>query len=93
MNVLSTRLLPSSRLIRFLRWWLPALVVLSGIIVMIARGFDEIGLEGGAGLIGAGLSISLMNVLWRVGISGDEDRDDEEQAREYFDANGRWPDE
>ena len=88
-----SKLLPSSPLIRFLRWWLPAIVVLAGILVAVLRDFDDIGLEGGAGIIGAGLSIGLMNWLWRVGISGDHDRDDEDAARRHFDATGRWPDE
>jgi hypothetical protein len=85
--------LPSSPFIRFLRYWLPALVCLSGVIVAAARGFDDIGLEGGAGLVGAGASIWLMNVLLRVGISGERDRDAEDAARRYFDEHGRWPDE
>lgn len=83
--------LPSSPFIRFLRWWLPAIVVLGGLFVIVIRGFDDIGLEGGAGIIGAGLSILLMNWLWRVGISGDEERDVEDAARAHFDATGRWP--
>ncbi len=49
--------------------------------------------EGPAALIGAGLSVLLLNVLHRAGVRGDVDRDREEAARRYFDANGRWPDE
>jgi hypothetical protein len=85
--------LPSSPLIQFLRWWLPAIVVLVGIALAAANGFSEDSLEGGAAIVGAGLSIWLMNVLWRVGISGDRDRDDEQAARDYYDEHGRWPDE
>lgn len=93
MSLTETKLLPRSKLVLFLRWWLPALVVLGGVGVMIARGFDDIGLEGGAGIIGAGLSIALMNWLWRIGVSGDAERDDEDAARRHFDETGRWPDE
>jgi hypothetical protein len=85
--------LPSSPFIRFLRYWLPGLVSLSGVIVAAARGFDDVGLEGGAGLVGAGASIWLMNVLLRVGISGERERDAEDAARRHFDEHGRWPDE
>jgi hypothetical protein len=85
--------LPSSPLIQFLRWWLPALVVVAGIALAAANGFREDSVEGGAAIVGAGLSIWLMNVLWRIGISGDDERDDELAAREYFDEHGRWPDE
>lgn len=92
-RITATDLLPGTRLILFLRWWLPVLVVVSGVVVMAASGFDEIGLEGGAGFIGAGLSIALMNFMWRIGISGDADREEEDQARLYFDRCGHWPDE
>ncbi len=85
--------LPTSPLIRFLRWWLPAIVVATGVGLAAANGFTEDSLEGGAAIVGAGLSIWLMNVLLRVGISGDRDRDDEAAARAYFDEHGRWPDE
>lgn len=85
--------LPSSPLIVFLRWVLPALVCAVGIGLVVANGFSDDSLEGGAAIIGAGLSISLMNVLWRVGVSGDRDRDEERAAREFFDRTGRWPDE
>jgi hypothetical protein len=32
-------------------------------------------------------------VLFRIGVSGDKDRDREEEARDYFSAHGHWPDE
>lgn len=80
-------------MLRFVRIWLPALVTLAGVLIMAVRGFDEIGLEGGAGVIGAGLSIWLMNVIFRLGLDNDQDRDAEDAARDFYDANGHWPDE
>jgi hypothetical protein len=44
-------------------------------------------------LIGAGLSVLLVNVLFRFGVSGDRERADEDAARRAFDRTGRWPDE
>ena len=79
--------------IRFVRIWLPTLVTLAGVLVMVLGGFDDIALEGGAGIIGAGLSIWLMNVLLRFGLNDDVERDAEDAARDYYDAHGRWPDE
>jgi hypothetical protein len=76
----------------FVRVWLPALVVAFGVAVIVIRA-DTTGLAGGAGIIGAGLSIWLLNFLFRVGVSGDRDRDREDEARRYFDRHGRWPDE
>jgi hypothetical protein len=34
-----------------------------------------------------------MNVFFRIGASGDKDRDDEDAARDFLDAHGYWPDE
>ncbi len=78
--------------VSFIRTWLPAIVVLGGIVLIVVRG-DDIGLEGGAGIIGAGLSIWLLNVLMRVGLSNEGDRKEEEDARAFFDRTGVWPDE
>lgn len=78
--------------LRVIRYVLPAVVTLVGIGLM-AFGGGEDGLEGGAAVVGAGLSIWLMNFLWRVGVSGDAERDDESAARVYFDEHGKWPDE
>jgi hypothetical protein len=43
--------------------------------------------------IGVAASVLLLNVLYRVGVKGDLERDDEEAARVYYDTHGRWPDE
>lgn len=76
----------------FVRSWLPAIVILGGIaLICIER--TETALEGGAGIIGAGMSIWLFNVLLRVGYTGEKDRVEEEDARAFFDRTGVWPDE
>jgi hypothetical protein len=74
-----------------LRFGLPAVLVFVGVVVL-SFGGDNAG-EGGAMFIGAGLSVLLLNVLFRYGSTGDAERDDEEAARRYFDQHGRWPDE
>ena len=43
--------------------------------------------------VGAGLAVLLMNVLFRFGAKGDDERQAEDDAREYFTRHGRWPDE
>ncbi|HEX3910225.1 MAG TPA: hypothetical protein VHW67_05935 [Solirubrobacteraceae bacterium] len=75
----------------FIRYVLPALGVLAGLIVMALGG--ESNLEGGAGIVGASLAIYAMNWLYRASVEGDRERDAEEAAREYLDAHGHWPDE
>jgi hypothetical protein len=79
-------------LLQFTRLWLPAIVVAAGLVVMIAGG-DDVALEGGGAIVGAGLAIWLLNVLHRMGASGEHVRDDEADARAFFDRWGHWPDE
>ena len=74
------------------RWALPGLVIGAGFIILVVRR-DTIGVEAFALLLGAGLSIWLLNFLYRLSVSGNRDRDDEERARRYFDEHGHWPDE
>lgn len=79
--------------VRFLRYWLPAIVCLVGLGICISRGFDDTGLDTMAAMFGAGGSIYLMNLLLRVGIQGDKERDIEDEARDFFDRHAMWPDE
>jgi hypothetical protein len=74
-----------------LRYVLPAAVLLGGLVVM-ALG-SESDLEGGAGIVSAGLAIYAMNWLYRASVDGDRARDEEEAARAYLQAHGHWPDE
>jgi hypothetical protein len=74
------------------RWVLPSLVILAGLVVLVVRR-DSLGFEAFALLLGAGLSIWLLNFLYRLSVSGDRDRDDEARARRYLDEHGHWPDE
>jgi hypothetical protein len=79
--------------VRFLRYGLPGLICAVGVVWGLARGFDELGLEIAVLLVAAGSSLWLMNLLMRVGIAGDAERDAEDEARAYFDEHGVWPDE
>jgi hypothetical protein len=80
-----------SGLVLFLRYGLPILLFLAGIAVGFAYGWDLTGVEACAAMFAAGASLFLMNLLMRMGISGDKDRDIEDEARAYFDRHGRWP--
>lgn len=81
-----------SRTLIFVRYVLPAGVVLAAVLAVVVSGASDTALEGGAMLAGAGLSVYLLNALFRMGFSGDAERDREEAARRYFDEHGRWPD-
>jgi hypothetical protein len=76
--------------LRTIRYVLPAAVVIAGLVVMALGSEGE--LEGGAGIVSAGLAIYLLNWLLRIGVAGDHERELEDAARDYFDRHGRWPD-
>jgi hypothetical protein len=78
---------------RFVRVWLPLAIIAAGLIVIVATGGSETGVEGGAGIIGAGASVWLLNVIFRVGVQGERDRDAEDEARDFYAEHGYWPDE
>jgi hypothetical protein len=76
----------------WVRTWLPITIIASGFVVALVTGFSETGVEGGTLLVAAGLSVWLLNLLYRVGVKGDRERDEEDRARAYFDEHGYWPD-
>lgn len=73
-----------------IRYVLPAVILVVGIAVSATAGHS--GVTVGALFISAATAVLLFNVLWRMGVEGDKDRDREEAARRYFDEHGRWPD-
>jgi hypothetical protein len=74
------------------RYGLGALLVAAG-IVLIAVNPGGLGVDGFAMAAGGGLSVLLINFLYRLGVSGDREREREEEARRYLDEHGVWPDE
>lgn len=84
--------LPSGRFIRLLRWWIPGTLLLLGLIILVADSFNGFGVSAFAAFGGAGSSIWLANFLWRLGVSGDDERDREAEDRVYLARHGHWPD-
>ncbi len=72
-----------------LRYVLPSVTVLVGVVIMLLGG--ETNVEGGASIVSAGLAVYFLNWLFRLGAAGDRERDTEAAAREYFTRHGRWP--
>lgn len=79
-------------MLKLLRIGLPVVLCSAGIIVVIVGGVSEESLEIGIPVFSSGASVWLLNFLYRVGVSGDKERDSESDAREYFAEHGRWPD-
>jgi hypothetical protein len=73
-----------------IRYGIPLVLFVAGAIVTATAG--NVGLAAGALFFSAATAILLLNVLYRMGVEGDKERDREEAARRYFDEHGRWPD-
>jgi hypothetical protein len=73
------------------RYGIPLVLVVAGVIVSATAG--GVGLAAGALFFSAGTAVLLLNVLYRIGVEGDKERDTEQEARDFFDKHGRWPDE
>jgi hypothetical protein len=78
---------------RIVRVWLPVAIVVGGIVAIVATGGSEEGWEGGVAIVAAGVSVWLLNVIFRVGVQGERERDAEDEARAYYAEHGYWPDE
>jgi hypothetical protein len=83
---------PTSLVTLFFRYGIGLIMVIAGIVVLIVNpgGF---GVEGFGLAEGAGLSVLMLNWMYRVGVTGDREREREEDARRYLQEHGHWPDE
>ena len=89
-QVTSARL-PASLPVRLLRSWIPAALCLIGVVLMIADDFNTFGVSAFAAFAGAGSSTWLINWLWRLGVSGDDERELEGRDRVFLASHRRWP--
>src|SRR5215475_2354432 len=83
---------PPSRGVLAVRYGIGAVMVAGGIVLIVIKP-GGLGVDGFAMAVGGGLSVLLINFLFRLGASGDRERQQEEDARTYFDEHGVWPDE
>jgi hypothetical protein len=74
------------------RYGIPAAMIIGGVVLAVV-GSGEAGIEGFAMAVGGGLSVLLLNVLYRVGVQGEHEREEEDAARAYYSKHGVWPDE
>jgi hypothetical protein len=71
--------------------WLPVGLALVGLVLaVIGHGKTNLA-AAGVCLILVALTVWLINLLYRLSVSSNRDRDREEEAREYFDRYGHWP--
>jgi hypothetical protein len=71
------------------RYGLPGLTAVVGVVLVVTGG-DAVR---GAGIVLVGIAglIVLANLLIRLAIQSQDDREREEQRRRYFTEHGRWP--
>ncbi|NLT05246.1 MAG: hypothetical protein GXY03_02940 [Solirubrobacterales bacterium] len=74
-----------------IRYGIPVALFAAGIVLLIVNPWDD-GFHAWSLFTGAGIAVLLLNLLHRMGVDGDRDRDREERARRYFDEHGHWPD-
>ena len=74
-----------------IRYGIPLVLLIAGVVVSSTAG--GVGLAAGALFISSATAVLLLNVLYRIGVEGDKERDTEQDARDFFDEHGRWPDE
>ena len=77
----SSERLPTSLAVRLLRWWIPGALCLIGVVLLVVDDFDTFGAAAFAAFAGAGSSTWLINFLWRLGVSGDDERELEAEDR------------
>ncbi len=82
---------PQRTLLFVTRVFLPLSLAVIGVLAIIA-GHARTALAGaGVVLLGVAVTVWLINVMFRLSVQSNREREDEERAREYFDRHGRWP--
>jgi high-affinity Fe2+/Pb2+ permease len=72
----------------------PVAMAAAGVALIVdVHGHDNSTSAAGVSLIIAALIVWLINWMFRMSVQSNRDREREEEARQYFDQHGRWPDE
>ncbi|MGO9753103.1 MAG: hypothetical protein ACLP22_16660 [Solirubrobacteraceae bacterium] len=72
------------------RYGIGIVLILTGIALLIIDP-DGIGVDGFAMGVGGGLSIIMLNALYRFGVSDSEERARHDEALRYLEEHGEWP--
>jgi lysylphosphatidylglycerol synthetase-like protein (DUF2156 family) len=75
------------------RVWVPAAIAVAGFVLILIGHGRTAAAAAGVSLVIAALIVWMINWLYRMSIESNREREREEEAREYFDRHGRWPDE
>jgi uncharacterized membrane protein len=84
------------------RLWLPLVIAGIGVLLIVLghaslsdQAGDNHAVESGSGvaLLIVAIIVWMVNWMFRMSVQSNDEREIEEQAREYFDRHGHWPDE
>ncbi len=75
------------------RIWVPVLIAIAGVVGIVVGHGKSAAAGAGVGLVIVALIVWMLNWMFRMSVASNRERDREEEAREYFDRHGRWPDE
>jgi hypothetical protein len=77
---------------KLLRYGIPAVLTVVGVLAL-SFGDDSTRYELFGMCVGAALALLLFTLLFRIGVKGEREREEEEEARRYLAEHGHWPDE
>lgn len=86
-------------LLKLTRVWLPLAIIAAGAVLIVIghASYSELAnthsLETAAGvaLLIVAAIVWMLNWMFRLSVRSNEEREEEERAREHFDRTGRWP--
>jgi hypothetical protein len=75
------------------RLWLPLAIGALGVAGLVVGHGSTPAAGAGVGLIIVAIMVWMINWMFRMSVESNREREVEEEAREYFDRHGHWPDE
>ena len=93
MNSVRRRRAGESFLLSVTRVWLPLTIAVAGVVAIVVGHARTPVAGAGVVLLGTALIVWMINWMFRMSVESNRDREQEEEARRYFDEHGRWPDE
>jgi protein-S-isoprenylcysteine O-methyltransferase Ste14 len=89
----------STATMHFMRYWLPGGIAVVGLVLIVlghaaysaSTGAHSLESATGVGLLLVALMVWMINWMYRLSIRSNIEREEEEEAREYYSRTGRWP--
>jgi uncharacterized membrane protein len=94
-------LTPGRVILAATRIWLPLVIAVAGVVLIVLghaslsnqAGGRALEAASGVALLVVAIIVWMVNWMFRMSVQSNRDREVEEEAREYFDRHGYWPDE